>query len=84
MGTTWLVIRVKVHPVDLADHEQATWGGLPPSLARTHEPSYRGAALRGWATQHLGLGSRLSLPAGLEVIMRRWVVERTFAQILRN
>jgi putative transposase len=62
---------------------------------------YRGAELRNWITEQLGLTLEIvqrkrrwvwvpndvepdPIPAGFEVIRRRWVVERTFAWILRN
>jgi putative transposase len=65
------------------------------------DAGYRGADLRRWITERLGLSLEIvqrkprwvwvpndvepdPIPAGFEVIRRRWVVERTFAWILRN
>ena len=65
------------------------------------DAGYRGADLRRWITEGLGLSLEIvqrrsrwvwvrtdvepePIPAGLEVIRRRWVVERTFAWISRS
>ncbi len=77
-------------------------GGSFPGLRRLWaDAGYRGAALRRWITEGLGLSLEIvqrrsrwgwvrndvepePMPAGFEVIRRRWVVERTFAWICRN
>jgi putative transposase len=107
VDTSGLVMKAKVHPADLADRE-----GARALLERIGEPfpnlqhlwadaGYRGADLRRWITEQLGLSLEIvqrkprwvwvpndvepdPIPAGFEVIRRRWVVERTFAWILRN
>lgn len=83
MDTQGLVMKAKAHPADLADREgamlvllvvvlePATDGGLPaPRSAvggRGLPRGYRGAALREWITERLGLW--------LEIVQRRsrWV-----------
>ena len=107
MDTSGLVMKARVHPADLADRE-----GARMLLDRVGEhfldlrhlwadAGYRGADLRRWITERLGLTLEIvqrsprwvwvpndvepdPIPAGFEVIRRRWVVERTFAWILRN
>jgi transposase len=100
-------MKAKAHPADLADGEGAMLLLKPATAAFPRldhlwaEAGYRGAALREWITERLGLsleiGQRRSrwvwvrndeepepVPAGFEVVRRRWVVERTFAWITRN
>jgi putative transposase len=100
-------MKAKVHPADLADREGARMlldrvGESFPSIRHLWaDAGYRGAELRRWITEQLGLSLEIvqrrsrwvwvrndvepdPIPAGFEVIRRRWVVERTFAWILRN
>jgi transposase len=100
-------MKAKVHPADLADREGAKMlldrvGQSFPSLRHLWaDAGYRGADLRRWITEGLGLSLEIvqrrsrwvwvrndvepdPIPVGFEVIRRRWVVERTFAWILRN
>ena len=100
-------MKAAVHPADLADREGAKVlldrvGESFPNLRHLWaDAGYRGANLRRWITEQLGLsleivqrGSRWvwvrndvepePIPAGFEVIRKRWVVERTFAWICRN
>jgi putative transposase len=107
VDTSGLVMKARVHPADLADRD-----GARMVLARVDESfpdlrhlwadaGYRGADLRRWITEGLGLSLEIvqrrprwvwvrndvepePIPAGFEVIRRRWVVERTFAWISRN
>ena len=107
VDTGGLVMKAKVHSADLADREGATAllervGESFPNLQHLWaDAGYRGADLRRWITEQLGLSLEIvqreprwvwvpndvepdPIPAGFEVIRRRWVVERTFAWILRN
>jgi putative transposase len=100
-------MKARVHPADLADREGARMlldrvGEHFPDLRHLWaDAGYRGADLRRWITEGLGLSLEIvqhrsrwvwvrndvepdPIPAGFEVIRRRWVVERTFAWILRN
>lgn len=102
-----LVMKAKAHPADLADRDGArelldgAAEAFPNLSLLWADAGYRGAALREWITDGLGLtleivqrgrrwrwvppgGEPPPLPAGFEVIKRRWVVERTFAWISRN
>lgn len=107
VDTQGLVMKAKAHPADLADREGARLL-LEPAMAAFPrlghlwaDAGYRGAALREWITERLGLSLEIvqrrsrwvwvrndeepePVPAGFEVIKRRWVVERTFAWITRN
>jgi putative transposase len=107
VDTGGLLMKAKVHPADLADREGARAllervGESFPNLEHLWaDAGYRGAELRNWITEQLGLTLEIvqrkrrwvwvpndvepdPIPAGFEVIRRRWVVERTFAWILRN
>jgi putative transposase len=107
VDTGGLVMKAKVHPADLADREGARMvldrvGDSFPDLRHLWaDAGYRGADLRKWITEGLGLSLEIvqrrsrwvwvrndvepePIPAGFEVIRRRWVVERTFAWISRN
>jgi putative transposase len=107
VDTGGLVMKAKVHQADLADREGARVvlervGESFPNLEHLWaDAGYRGADLRRWITERLGLSLEIvqrkprwvwvpndvepdPIPAGFEVIRRRWVVERTFAWILRN
>jgi putative transposase len=107
VDTGGLVMKARVHPADLADREGAKLvldriGESFPDLRHLWaDAGYRGAELRRWITEQLGLSLEIvqrrsrwvwvrndvepdPIPAGFEVIRRRWVVERTFAWILRN
>lgn len=107
VDTNGLVMKAKVHPADLADREGARVllervGESFPGLRHLWaDAGYRGAELRRWITEQLGLSLEIvqrkprwvwvpndvepdPIPAGFEVIRRRWVVERTFAWICRN
>jgi putative transposase len=107
VDTQGLVMKAKAHPADLADREGArlllepTVAAFPRLGYLWADAGYRGAALREWVTERLGLSLEIvqrrsrwvwvpkdvepePLPAGFEVIKRRWVVERTFAWIVRN
>ena len=100
-------MKATVHPADLADREGAKVlldrvGESFPNLRHLWaDAGYRGADLRRWITEGLGLSLEIvqrrsrwvwvrndvepePIPAGFEVIRRRWVVERTFAWICRN
>ena len=100
-------MKATVHPADLADREGAKVlldrvGESFPNLRHLRaDAGYRGADLRRWITEGLGLSLEIvqrrsrwvwvrndvepgPIPAGFEVIRRRWVVERTFAWICRN
>jgi putative transposase len=107
VDTGGLVMKARVHPADLADREGAMMvldriGESFPDLRHLWaDAGYRGADLRRWITEGLGLSLEIVqrkprwvwvrndvdpelIPAGFEVIRRRWVVERTFAWISRN
>ena len=107
VDTSGLVMKARVHPADLADREGAKMvldriGESFPALRHLWaDAGYRGADLRRWITDGLGLSLEIvqrkprwvwvrndvepePIPAGFEVIRRRWVVERTFAWISRN
>ncbi len=107
VDTGGLVMKATVHPADLADREGAKVlldrvGESFPNLRHLWaDAGYRGADLRRWITEGLGLSLEIvqrrsrwvwvrndvepePIPAGFEVIRRRWVVERTFAWICRN
>jgi putative transposase len=107
VDTQGLVMKAKAPPADLADRECAMLLLEPATAAFSRldhlwaDAGYRGAALREWITERLGLWLEIvqrrsrwvwvrndeepePVPAGLEVIRRRWVVERTFAWILGN
>jgi len=107
VDTQGLVMKAKVHSADLADREGAmlllepTTATFPRLDHLWADAGYRGAALRKWITERLGLSLEIvqrrsrwvwvrndeepePIPAGFEVIRRRWVVERTFAWITRN
>jgi putative transposase len=107
VDTGGLVMKARVHPADLADREGAKLvldriGESFPDLRHLWaDAGYRGADLRRWITEGLGLSLEIfqrkprwvwvrndvepePIPAGFEVIRRRWVVERTFAWISRN
>ena len=107
VDTGGLVMKARVHPADLADREGAKMvldriGESFPDLRHLWaDAGYRGADLRRWITEGLGLSLEIvqrkprwvwvrndvepePIPAGFEVIRRRWVVERTFAWISRN
>lgn len=101
-------MKATVHPADLADREGARMvldrvdESFPALRHRWADAGYRGASLRRWITEGLGLSLEIvqrrssrwvwvrndvepePMPAGFEVIRRRWVVERTFAWICRN
>jgi putative transposase len=107
VDTSGLVMKAKVHPVDLADREGARMlldrvdESFPSLRHLWADVGYRGADLRRWITEGLGRSLEIvqrklrwvwvpnevepePIPAGFEVIRRRWVVERTFAWICRN
>jgi putative transposase len=107
VDTGGLVMKATVHPADLADREGARMlldrvGDSFPALRHLWaDAGYRGAELKRWITESLGLSLEIvqrrsrwvwvrndvepePIPAGFEVIRRRWVVERTFAWICRN
>jgi putative transposase len=107
VDTGGLVMKAKVHPADLADREGARMvldrvGESFPGLRHLWaDAGYRGADLRRWITEGLGLSLEIvqrkprwvwvrndvepePIPAGFEVIRRRWVVERPFVWICRN
>jgi putative transposase len=107
VDTSGLVMKAKVHPADLADREGARMlldrvdESFPSLRHLWADAGYRGADLRRWITEGLGLSLEIvqrklrwvwvrndvelePIPAGFEVIRRRWVVERTFAWISRN
>jgi len=107
VDTGGLVMKAKAHPADLADRDGARMlldgvaEAFPNLSLLWADAGYRGAALREWVTDGMGLtleivqrrrrwrwvppgGEPPPLPAGFEVIKRRWVVERTFAWISRN
>jgi transposase len=100
-------MKARVHPADLADREGARMvldrisESFPELRHLWADAGYRGADLRRWITEGLGLSLEIvqrrsrwvwvrndveppPIPAGFEVIRRRWVVERTFAWISRN
>lgn len=107
VDSTGLVMNARAHPADLADRDgarvllkEATETFTRLSLLWA-DAGYRGAALREWVTESLGVRLEIvqrsrrwrwippgeeppPLPAGFEVIKRRWVMERTFAWILHN
>src|SRR5215203_1787318 len=85
LDTSALVLNAVVHPADVADRDGARLvlePGEEEELPRLKhlwaDAGYRGAALREWITERLGLS--------LEIVQRRrrWVAERTFAWITRN
>jgi putative transposase len=107
VDTGGLVMKAKVHQANLADREGARMvldriGETFPDLRHLWaDAGYRGADLKRWIIEGLGLSLEIvqrrsrwvwvrndvepePIPAGFEVIRRRWVVERTFAWISRN
>jgi len=107
VDTSGLVMKARVHPADLGDREGARMvldrvdESFPSLRHLWGDAGYRGADLRRWITEGLGLSLEIvqrrsrwvwvrndvepePIPAGFEVIRRRWVVERTFAWISRN
>jgi putative transposase len=108
VDTGGLVLKARVHEANLPDRESAklllgrsTIENFPRLKQLWADAGYRGAGLREWVTEWLGLRLEIvqrkprwawlpkdvepePIPAGFEVIRRRWVVERTFAWICRN
>jgi len=85
IDTEGLVLNAVVHRADVTDRDGAklvlTPGKEDKFTRLKHlwaDAGYRGAALREWITERLGLS--------LEIVQRRrrWVAERTFAWITRN
>ncbi len=108
VDTGGLVLKARVHAANLPDRESAklllgrsTIETFPRLKHLWADAGYRGAGLREWVTEWLGLRLEIvqrkprwvwvpkdvepePIPAGFEVIRRRWVVESTFAWIWRN
>ena len=93
MDTLGNLLRVWVHPADLADREAAWWWldvvctAVPTLQTIFADQGYTGAVVQ-WAKEHCHLALQVVTKAptqvGFVLLPRRWVVERTFAWLGRN
>ena len=94
VDTSGLLLAEVMHPADVPDRDGARLvlkelpGRFPRLQLILADGGYRGVSLAEWVRERLGFGleivPRRVRQRGLEMLPRRWVVERTFGWLCRR